>query len=68
MRYLAIAMVLSLLAGCGQSPSLSASPVVQAPAPAPKGDPLEGLRVATRVGCNGCHEKDGRGGVFMENP
>ena len=28
----------------------------------------KGLRVATRVGCNGCHEKDGRGGVFMDNP
>ena len=68
MRHLAIAIVLPLLAACGPSPSPNAAPVVQAPVQVPKGDPVEGLRVATRVGCNGCHEKDGRGGVFMENP
>ena len=62
-------IVLALLAACGKSPAPVATP---APAPAvvdvPKGDPVEGLRVATRLGCNGCHEKDAAGGVFMENP
>lgn len=28
------------------------------------GDPVEGLRIAQRVGCTGCHEDDGRGGGF----
>jgi mono/diheme cytochrome c family protein len=30
----------------------------------PAGDPVEGLRIAKRVGCTGCHEDDGRGGGF----
>ena len=66
-RIATIALV--LLAACGRAPEPAATPV---PAPAavelPKGDPVEGLRVATRLGCNGCHEKNGAGGVFMENP
>jgi mono/diheme cytochrome c family protein len=37
------------------------------PPPASVGDPVEGLRVATRVGCNGCHLEDGRGRVFRES-
>mgnify|MGYP003618168224 FL=1 len=55
------------LVACMESPG--PAPV---PAPAsigklsPKGDPVEGLRVATRVGCNGCHGEGGRGDVFME--
>lgn len=28
------------------------------------GDPVEGLRIARRVGCTGCHEDDGRGGGY----
>ena len=24
--------------------------------------------MSTRLGCNGCHEKNGGGGIFMENP
>ena len=67
MRHLVIA-VLILLGGCGQSPAPApAAPVAKVEAAA-KGDPVEGLRVATRLGCNGCHEKNGGGGVFMENP
>ena len=30
------------------------------------GDPVEGLRVATRVGCNGCHGADGGGRELWE--
>ena len=60
---------LALLTACGKSPTpapASSSPVVAAEEP-PKGDPVEGLRVATRVGCNGCHDKGGRGDVFHED-
>ena len=32
-----------------------AAPVALERAAEPPGDPVEGLRVATRVGCNGCH-------------
>lgn len=59
-----------LLAGCAQqAPAPAAMAMEEAPAPAmpvPAGDPVEGLRIATRVGCTGCHEKDGRGGGFDE--
>ena len=60
-------MVLVLLAACGKSPAPVATPV-RAAVGVPKGDPVEGLRVATRLGCNGCHEKNGAGSVFMDNP
>ena len=66
MRRIAM-IVLVLLAACGKSPAPVATPAPVA-VEVPKGDPIEGLRVATRLGCNGCHEKDGGGGVFMENP
>jgi mono/diheme cytochrome c family protein len=67
MRHPVVA-VLILLGGCGQAPAPApAAPVAKVDAAA-KGDPVEGLRVATRLGCNGCHEKNGGGGVFMENP
>ena len=66
MRHLVV--VLILLAGCNPSPSpMPAAPVAKVEAVA-KGDPVEGLRVSTRLGCNGCHEKNGGGGIFMENP
>lgn len=38
-----------------------------APSAANRGDRVEGLRVATRVGCNGCHGKDASGKVFQED-
>jgi mono/diheme cytochrome c family protein len=50
----ALAFVLAAVTGCTTSPS--------APPSAPAGDAVEGLRVATRVGCKGCHRRDGRGG------
>jgi mono/diheme cytochrome c family protein len=63
---------LFFLAACAREPEATAQvaaaahPVVAAPVPA--GDPVEGGRVATRVGCNGCHGKDGQGEVFMDRP
>ncbi len=60
MRRIAI-IALAILAGCGKSPE-PAPPPAAVVREVPKGDPVEGLRVATRVGCNGCHEPDGRGG------
>lgn len=66
MRQLVIVAMI-LLAACGKPP-MPAATTTPAAAAGPKGDPVEGLRVATRLGCNGCHEKNGGGGVFMENP
>lgn len=68
MRRIALIVLVSL-AACGKSPA-PAPPSTPVPAAVeiPKGDPVEGLRVATRLGCNGCHEKNAAGGVFMENP
>ncbi|MCX7041669.1 MAG: c-type cytochrome [Gammaproteobacteria bacterium] len=44
-----------------------AAAVPSAPAVVP-GDPIEGMRVAKRVGCNGCHGKDGGGKELWEEP
>lgn len=57
-----IAMILlAVLGGGGKSPEPAAAPPART-VEVPRGDPVEGLRVATRVGCNGCHERDGSGG------
>ena len=62
-----VLIALVSLAACGKSPApASLSPAV-ATEEAPKGNPVEGLRVATRVGCSGCHNKGGRGDVFHED-
>lgn len=65
---LLLASLLLALVACSDSsePATRTAPVAEAPPPAPVGDPVEGLRVATRVGCNGCHGEGGRGDVFME--
>lgn len=63
MRTLAL-VVLALLAACGQAPTPEAKPPIAAAPETPKGDPVEGLRVAKRVGCTGCHMDNGRGGGF----
>ena len=64
-------IALALLAACGKSPESPPAPAApaittteQTPA---KGDHVEGLRIATRLGCNGCHARDGGGRVFKEN-
>ena len=57
-------VALALLAGCSQSPAPTptpAAPIASVEA-APKGDPVEGARVARRVGCDGCHSEGGKGG------
>jgi len=62
-----LGVVLSvLLAGCAAAPEPPAQPSSPAP-PVVVGDPVEGLRVATRVGCNGCHGKDGAGRELWED-
>jgi cytochrome c553 len=61
MRHWLIASLV-LLAGCAAAPETPAPVSVPMPiAVAPAGDPVEGLRVATRVGCDGCHGEDGSG-------
>lgn len=61
------AMLALVLCCCAKTPE----PLVAVPAPdvaaAAVGDPVEGLRIATRVGCNGCHGKDVGGQVFHED-
>jgi len=65
-----VAMLAVVLSGCSQAPEPpppalpEAKPAVVVP---PAGDAVEGLRIATRVGCNGCHGKGGGGKVFLEN-
>ena len=68
MRKLVMAAIV-LLAGCAAAPEPPALPTPPAPlaAPVAVGDPVEGLRVATRVGCNGCHGEDGGGRELWEN-
>ena len=68
------AMHIALLLIGGLACSRAPAPAPAAPAPAPAapaiaaGDPVEGERVATRVGCNGCHGPGGRGQVLRERP
>ncbi|HEY1036081.1 MAG TPA: c-type cytochrome [Pseudoxanthomonas sp.] len=65
MRIAPLVLLCLSLVACNRTPP--SPPVVSAPVP-PAGDPVEGLRVATRVGCNGCHGPHGAGEVFQENP
>ena len=62
MRYL-ILIATVLLAACGVAPEPPTPPAL----PVVAGDPVEGLRIATRVGCTGCHDKDGGGSELWEN-
>ncbi|QIL21127.1 hypothetical protein [Thermomonas sp. HDW16] len=55
-------IALLLLAACGKSPSPEQQAPVAKVAVAPQGDPIEGARVARRVGCDGCHSQGGKGG------
>lgn len=63
----AAALVLALCACSQPAPPPASAEAVRSPPPA-AGDPARGLHVATRLGCNGCHERNGAGGVFIENP
>ncbi len=67
---LAGCLLACVVAACNRSPQAqSATASITAPAPwvVEAGDPIEGLRVATRVGCNGCHGRDAGGRVFHED-
>jgi mono/diheme cytochrome c family protein len=61
---------MALMAGCAKKPEPEVSPAMAnaAISSMPAADPVEGLRVATRVGCNGCHTSTGGGKVFSEEP
>lgn len=61
MRVLPCVLLLcGVIAGCAEPPPPPALVLV--------GDPVEGARIATRVGCNGCHGADAGGRVFHEGP
>jgi mono/diheme cytochrome c family protein len=69
------ALLLSACARAPESPLAAATAKASASADAtpmtaadPKGDPVEGLRVATRVGCLGCHGADGGGRKLWAEP
>ena len=64
-----LSVLMLALAGCSRAPDPPpASAAIAQVAQPLVGDPVEGKRVATRVGCNGCHGPDGGGEVFMEWP
>jgi mono/diheme cytochrome c family protein len=57
-----VACLAIVLCACSKAPA-PAEPATPRPVAAiPKGDPVEGKRIAMHVGCTGCHEPDGRGG------
>ncbi len=60
--WLAVACV--VLAGCARGPDTVDASAAPAVATVPAGDPLEGARIARRVGCDGCHGEGGKGGEF----
>lgn len=53
---------LLMLAGCGESQAPQPPVALAMVEAVPKGDPVEGARVARRVGCDGCHSQGGKGG------
>lgn len=55
---------LLMLAACSKAPAPAAPAAPGTIVQALKGDPIEGLRVAKRAGCTGCHMDNGRGGGF----
>lgn len=61
-------IVMALLANCAKDPAATDSAAFVPELAKISGDPVEGLRIATRVGCNGCHSKTGGGRVFVEEP
>ncbi|UNK56659.1 cytochrome c [Pseudoxanthomonas daejeonensis] len=71
-RHATIAVLLLVAAACSRAPDPGAPPAGKPPdvpvVAVAAGDPIEGERIATRVGCNGCHGPGGRGEIFMERP
>lgn len=60
--WLPLVAVVVVLSACGQTSGSAGPEAPLARTEEQRGDPAEGLRIASRVGCNGCHEGDGRGG------
>ncbi len=63
MRTIAL-IALALLVACGKSPTPQVATPASVVVETPTGDPVEGARVARRVGCDGCHSEGGKGGGF----
>lgn len=61
-------ILLVLLGSCTKAPPIDAPVTSVAVAEKPVGNAVEGLRIATRIGCNGCHTRTGAGQVFTEEP
>jgi mono/diheme cytochrome c family protein len=63
-----VAIAVSGIAACSRAPAtapegtIAPATAASAAAPITPGDPMEGKRIAHRVGCAGCHMPDGRGG------
>ena len=67
MKYQIFLMLgIALLAACVKEPAPSNADAVPPIVTKPVGNPVEGLRIATRIGCNGCHTGNGAGQVFIE--
>lgn len=67
MRWMILAAAVSL-PGCGAAPEPPISADTEmATLVVPIGDPVEGLRVATRVGCLSCHGAEGGGRKLWED-
>ncbi len=70
MRILILSLAIGILVACSADKTpTSEQTALQSDKQKPIliGDPIEGLRVASRVGCNGCHGKDAGGQVFFES-
>lgn len=69
-RKLSVVLPALLLAACSSpapGPQAAVAVAVAESPPQLAGDPVEGLRVATRVGCNGCHGRDAAGRAFGDD-
>lgn len=67
MKYQSLSLaLLVMLSACAKAPEPVASSDIAPGITKPLGNAVEGLRIATRVGCNGCHGSNGAGQVFIE--
>ena len=57
-------IAIAMLAACGKTAAPQVATAAAIVAAVPKGDPVEGARIARRVGCDGCHDEGGKGGGF----
>ena len=58
-----LVLACALLASCTRTPDdVAATATTSTAAAIPAGDPVEGTRIARRVGCDGCHDEGGKGG------